>query len=251
MRCDVTSANQYGTEECDKKDTANRDIKPWRKKCPISLCRRPNGYWKFAGRYRSTDEELIKIEKSIGLTINSGKIKYMTVKRGGVDHNNLHVECNTFERVQELVYLGSALNNQGSVHGGINIGLDAANRCLMRWISFFNLSFCQGRQRNISIRKLQPPYVDICVGHVGDDELWWWKTTFIREESSWANLRTRIQQYGTEMENKKERPNVPPLQMRSRGPICRRDKDRMGRPWVCWKEHLKDGKDGWTTSRNY
>lgn len=248
MRCDVTSANQYGTEECGKKDTANRDIKPWRKKCPISLCRRPNGYWKFAGRYRSTDEELIKIEKGIGLTINSGKIKYMTVKRGGVDRNNLHVECNTFERVQELVYLGSALNNQGSVHGGINIGLDAANRCLMRWISFFNLSFCQGRQRNISYNHPMLTYA-------------WatWATT--RCDGEKLRLFERkvlgqiygpvIQQYGTEMENKKERPNVPPLQMRSRGPICRRDKDRMGRPWVCWKEHLKDGKDGWTTSRNY
>jgi hypothetical protein len=47
-------------------------------------------------------EELIKIGKYISFTINSGKIKYMMVKRGGGDYNNLHVGNNTFEQVQEV-----------------------------------------------------------------------------------------------------------------------------------------------------
>jgi hypothetical protein len=46
---------------------------------------------------QNTVEELIKIEKNIGLTINSGKTKYMKVRRGGGDYNNLHVGNNTFE----------------------------------------------------------------------------------------------------------------------------------------------------------
>ncbi|VVC27148.1 Endonuclease/exonuclease/phosphatase,Reverse transcriptase domain [Cinara cedri] len=79
---------------------------------------------------QNTVEELIKIGKDIGLTINSGKTKYMMVKRGGGDHNNLHVGNNTFEEVQEFKYLGSTLNNQNNMHGEINIRLGAANRCL-------------------------------------------------------------------------------------------------------------------------
>jgi len=77
---------------------------------------------------QNTVEELIKIGKDIGLTINSGQIKYMMVKRGGGDHNNLHVKNNTFEQVQEFKYLGPTLNNQNNMHGEINIRLGAANR---------------------------------------------------------------------------------------------------------------------------
>lgn len=49
---------------------------------------------------QSTVEELMKIGKYNGLTINSGKIKYMMVKRGGGDNNNLQVGNNIFEQVQ-------------------------------------------------------------------------------------------------------------------------------------------------------
>jgi hypothetical protein len=46
---------------------------------------------------QSTVEELMKIGKYIGLTINSGKTKYMMVKRGGSDYNNLQVGNKIFE----------------------------------------------------------------------------------------------------------------------------------------------------------
>jgi hypothetical protein len=65
---------------------------------------------------QSSVEELTKIGKDIGLTINSGKTKYMIVKRGVGDHNNLHLENNTFEQVQEFKYLRSTLNNQNNMH---------------------------------------------------------------------------------------------------------------------------------------
>jgi len=80
---------------------------------------------------QNTVEELITIGKDIGLTINSGKTKYMMVKRRGGNHNNLHVGNNTFEQVQEFKYLGSTLNNQNNMHVEINIRLSAANQCLM------------------------------------------------------------------------------------------------------------------------
>ncbi|KAF0770859.1 ribosome biogenesis protein TSR3 isoform X1 [Aphis craccivora] len=79
---------------------------------------------------QNTVEELMKIGKYIGLTINSGKTKYMMVKRGGGDHNNLQVGNNIFDQVQEFKYLRSTLNNQNNMHGEINIRLDADNRCL-------------------------------------------------------------------------------------------------------------------------
>lgn len=52
------------------------------------------------------------------------------VKRGGGDHNNLHVENNTFEQGQVFKYLGSTLKNQNIIHGEISIRLGDANQCL-------------------------------------------------------------------------------------------------------------------------
>lgn len=60
---------------------------------------------------QSTVKELIKIGIEIDLPINSGKTKYLMVKRGRGDRNNLHVGNNPFEQVQEFRYLGSKLNS--------------------------------------------------------------------------------------------------------------------------------------------
>ncbi|KAE9542653.1 hypothetical protein AGLY_002564 [Aphis glycines] len=123
---------------------------------------------------QSTVEELMKIGKYIGLTINSGKTKYMMLKRGGGDHNNLQVGNNIFEQVQEFKYLGSTLNNQNNMHGEINIRLDAANRCLYALSTLFKSKLLSRKTKeHLYISYIRPVLTYACATWAttkGDDE---------------------------------------------------------------------------------
>jgi sorting nexin-29 len=124
--------------------------------------------------FQSTVEELMKIGKYIGLTINIGKTKYMMVKRRGVDHNNLQVGNNIFEQVQDFKYLGSNLNNQNNMHGEINIRLDAANRCFYALRTLFKSRLLSRKtKKHLYISYIRPVLTYACATWIttkGDDE---------------------------------------------------------------------------------
>jgi len=132
---------------------------------------------------QSTVEKLIKVGKDIGITINSGKTKYMVVKRGGGDHNNLHVGCNTFEQVQEFKYLGTTLNSQNNMHGKINIRLGAATRCLYALKTLFkSKSLSRKTKEHLYINYIRPVLTYACAMHGQRREVMMKNYVYLREK---------------------------------------------------------------------
>jgi hypothetical protein len=63
-------------------------------------------------------EDLVIASKETGLEVNAEKTKYMVMSRNqnaGQNHI-IKVDSKSFERVEELKYLGTTLTNQNSIH---------------------------------------------------------------------------------------------------------------------------------------
>ena len=62
-------------------------------------------------------EAFVVASKEIGLEVNADKTKYMVLSRdqnGGRSHS-MKTDNSSFERVEELKYLGTTLTNQNSI----------------------------------------------------------------------------------------------------------------------------------------
>jgi len=67
----------------------------------------------------------------IGLEVNADKTKYMIMSRdqnAGRSHN-MKIGNSSFERVEELIYLGTTLLNQNSIQEEIKSRLKPGNAC--------------------------------------------------------------------------------------------------------------------------
>jgi len=76
-------------------------------------------------------EALVEASKDIGLEVNADKTKYMVMSRdqnAGQSHN-IKTGNSSFERVEELKYLGTTLMNQNSIQEEINSRLKSGNAC--------------------------------------------------------------------------------------------------------------------------
>ena len=74
---------------------------------------------------------LLNACKDIGLALNTGKTKYMEIRRHRSMTANEHIRIcsNSYEKVKTCKYLGSLLTNQISIHEQIKCRLKARNSC--------------------------------------------------------------------------------------------------------------------------
>jgi hypothetical protein len=69
--------------------------------------------------------------KEIGLEVNALKTKYMVMSRNqnaGQNHN-IKIDSKSFERVEELKYLGTTLKDRNSIHEETKSRLKSGNAC--------------------------------------------------------------------------------------------------------------------------
>ena len=69
--------------------------------------------------------------KDNGLTINTGKIKYIKIgrNRGAVANEHIRIGSNSSEKVKTLKYLGTSVTNENSIQVEIKCRLKAGNSC--------------------------------------------------------------------------------------------------------------------------
>jgi predicted transcriptional regulator len=73
----------------------------------------------------------LPISREIGLEVSADKTKYMVMSRdqnAGRIHS-LRIDISTFERVEELKYLGTTLTNRNSFEEEIKSRLISGNAC--------------------------------------------------------------------------------------------------------------------------
>jgi len=76
-------------------------------------------------------EALILASKEIGLKVNADKTKYMVMSgnhNAGQSHC-MKIDNNSFERLEELKYVGTTLTNQNSIQEEIKSRLKSGNAC--------------------------------------------------------------------------------------------------------------------------
>ena len=76
-------------------------------------------------------EALVAATREIGLEVNADKTKYMVMSReenAGRIHS-VRIDNSTFDRVEELKYLGTNLTNQNSIPEEIESRLKSGNAC--------------------------------------------------------------------------------------------------------------------------
>jgi hypothetical protein len=80
---------------------------------------------------KKNTEALVATTKEIGLEVNADKIKYMVMSRdqnAGRNHS-IRIDNSSFERVEELRYLGTTLTNQNSIQEEVKSRLKSGNAC--------------------------------------------------------------------------------------------------------------------------
>jgi len=81
---------------------------------------------------KKTTEALIFTSKEVRLQINADPIKYIAMSRdknAGRSHS-INVDSSSFERVEELKYLGTVLTKQNSIQGEIKRRFASGNASL-------------------------------------------------------------------------------------------------------------------------
>jgi hypothetical protein len=96
-------------------------------------------------------EDLVIASKEIRLEVNAEKTKYVVTSRNqNAGHNhNIKTDNKSFERVEEVKYLGATLTNQNSIHEEIKSRLKSGNAC---YHSVQNLPSSRLLSKNTKIR---------------------------------------------------------------------------------------------------
>jgi hypothetical protein len=96
-------------------------------------------------------QDLVIASKVIGLEVNAEKTKYMVMFRNqNAGHNHIiHIDNNSFDRVEEFKYLGATLTYRNSIHEEIKSRLKSGNAC---YHSVQNLLSSRLLSKNTKIR---------------------------------------------------------------------------------------------------
>ena len=76
-------------------------------------------------------EAFVVASKKIGLGVNADKTKYMVMSRGqnAKQSQSIETDNSSFERVEELKYLGTTLTSQNSIQEEIKSRMKSGNAC--------------------------------------------------------------------------------------------------------------------------
>ena len=78
---------------------------------------------------KTSTEVLLVASKEIGLEVNACKTKYMVVSRDQNAGRSQNIKTASFERVEELEYLGTTLKDQNSIRKEIKNRFKSRNAC--------------------------------------------------------------------------------------------------------------------------
>ena len=96
-------------------------------------------------------EDLVAATRDIGLEVSADKTKYMVMSRdqnAGRIHS-VRIDNSTFERVEEVIYLGTTLTNQNSIAEEIKSTLRSGSAC---YHSVQNLLSSRLLSKNLAIK---------------------------------------------------------------------------------------------------
>ena len=84
-----------------------------------------------ANTIKENSEALVVAIKEMGLEANADKTKYMVMSRdqNAIRSHNIKTDNSSFERAEELKYLGTILTNQNSTREEINSRFKSGNAC--------------------------------------------------------------------------------------------------------------------------
>ena len=107
-------------------------------------------------------EALIMASKEIGLEVNVDKTKYMVMSQNqnAGRSQNMRIDNRSFERVEEIKYLGTTLTNRNSIQEEIKSRLKSGNACCY---SVQNLLSSRFLSRNLNIKTYRTIML-FCVG---------------------------------------------------------------------------------------
>ena len=74
-------------------------------------------------------EDLVVASKETGIEVNADKTKYMAMSRDQNTGRNIKTDNSSFEKVEELKYLGTTVTNQDSIQEEIKSRLKSGNAC--------------------------------------------------------------------------------------------------------------------------
>ena len=107
--------------------------------------------------------------KETGLEVNAGKTKYVVMSRdqkAGRSHN-IKIDNSSFERVEELKYLGTTLTNRNSIQEEIKSRLKSGYACY-RLVQ--NLLSCCLSSKNLKIKMYRTAILPVVLYGC---EIWW------------------------------------------------------------------------------
>jgi hypothetical protein len=109
-------------------------------------------------------EDLVIASKETGLEVNAEKTKYMVMSRNqNVGHNhNINIDNKSFERAEELKYLGATLTNRNSIHEEIKSRLKSGNACSLSVQNLLS-SGCYPKTQRLGCTEIKL-YLLVCMG---------------------------------------------------------------------------------------
>jgi len=96
-------------------------------------------------------EALVVASKGIGLKVNADQTKYMVMSRdrNTARSHDIKIDNSSFERVEDIKYLGITLTNENSIQEEIKCRLKLGNAC---YYSAENLSSSSLLSKNLNIK---------------------------------------------------------------------------------------------------
>lgn len=84
------------------------------------------------------NNKVLEVAKTLGLQVNQGKTKYMSISRNDNDDSSLQVGSYLFKKVTSYKYLGVNINGKNNTHEEIKERVASGNKYYYSFLKLFN-----------------------------------------------------------------------------------------------------------------